>query len=122
MKQTFYDQWMQFLTCSVVELQNQLVFHSDHSSTMLAGLGTLGLEILEQYGSKFDAILVPGNDKNLLTALRCSVKSIFPHVRIIVSTSFLIQFFFTQLQIFRIFARLCLTLLACFDLSGNSDQ
>ena len=79
---------MQFLIWSVIELRNHLLFRSDHSPTMLAGLGTLGLEILEQCGCKFDAIIVPGNDKNLLTALRCSVKRISPHVRIIVSKSF----------------------------------
>jgi len=52
---------------------------------MLAGLGTLGLEILEQCGCNFEAILAPGKDENLLKALRCSVKSVYPRVQIIVS-------------------------------------
>ena len=52
---------------------------------MLAGLCTMGFEILEQYGSNVQAILVPGSEKNLLKALKCSIKSISPHVQIIVS-------------------------------------
>ena len=45
----------------------------------------MGFEILEQYGSNVQAILVPGSEKNLLKALKCSIKSISPHVQIIVS-------------------------------------
>ena len=52
---------------------------------MLAGLGTLGFEILEQCDCKLDAVLVPDSDKTLLKALRYSVKSIFPHIKIMVS-------------------------------------
>ena len=63
-----------------------LVYRSDHSPTMLrAGLGTLGLEILEQCDYKLDAILLPASDKTLLKALRYSIKSIFPDIKIIVS-------------------------------------
>ena len=62
-----------------------LVYRSDHSPTMLAGLGTLGLEILEQCDCKLDAVLVPDSDKTLVKALRYSLKSIFPHIKIIVS-------------------------------------
>jgi len=62
-----------------------LVYCSDHSPTMLAGLGTLGLEILEQCDCKLDEVLVPASEKTLLKALRYSIKSIFPNVRIIVS-------------------------------------
>ena len=62
-----------------------LVYRSDHSPTMLAGLGTLGLEILEQCDCKLDAVLLPASDKTLLKALRCSIKSIFPDIKIIVS-------------------------------------
>lgn len=52
---------------------------------MLAGLGTLGLEILEQCDCKLDEVLVPASETTLLKALRYSIKSIFPHIRIIVS-------------------------------------
>ena len=52
---------------------------------MLAGLGTLGLEILEQCDCKLDAVLLPASDKTLLKALRYSIKSIFPDIKIIVS-------------------------------------
>lgn len=45
----------------------------------------MGFEILEQCGSNVQAILVPGSEKNLLKALKCSIKSISPHVQIIVS-------------------------------------
>ena len=62
-----------------------LVYRSDHSLTMLAGLGTLGLEILEQCDCKLDAVLLPASDKTLLKALRYSIKSIFPDIKIIVS-------------------------------------
>jgi len=58
---------------------------SDHSPTMLAGLGTLGLEILEQCDCKLDEVLVPASEETLLKALRYSIKSIFPHIRIIVA-------------------------------------
>jgi len=52
---------------------------------MLAGLGTLGLEILEQCDCKLDEVLVPASEETLLKALRYSIKSIFPHIRIIVA-------------------------------------
>ena len=45
----------------------------------------MGFEILEQCRSNVQAILVPGSEKNLLKALKCSIKSISPHVQIIVS-------------------------------------
>ncbi|KAJ7386358.1 hypothetical protein OS493_008479 [Desmophyllum pertusum] len=49
---------------------------------MLAGLGTLGLEILDQCECKLEAVVVPNSDKTLLKALRHSIKSIFPHIKI----------------------------------------
>ncbi|KAM7444270.1 hypothetical protein ABFA07_007100 [Porites harrisoni] len=55
----------------------------DDSSSMFAGLCTMGFEILEQYGSNVQAILVPGSENNLLKALKCSIKSISPQVQII---------------------------------------
>ena len=45
----------------------------------------MGFEILEQCRSNVQAILVPGSEKNLLKALKCSIKSISPDVQIIVS-------------------------------------
>ncbi|XP_058947850.2 L-threonine ammonia-lyase-like [Pocillopora verrucosa] len=55
---------------------------SDHSLTMLAGLGTLGFEILEQCDCNLDAVVVPGSDANLLRALRYSIKRIFPQIKV----------------------------------------
>ena len=49
----------------------------------------MGFEILEQYGSNVQAILVPGSENNLLKALKCSIKSISPQVQIIVSLTLL---------------------------------
>ena len=60
-------------------------FLSDHSLTMLAGLGTLGFEILEQCDCNLDAVVVPGSDANLLRALRYSIKRIFPQIKVMVS-------------------------------------
>ena len=60
---------------------------------MLAGLCTMGFEILEQYGSNVQAILVPGSENNLLKALKCSIKSISPQVQIIVSLTLLFVVF-----------------------------
>lgn len=60
-------------------------FLSDHSLTMLAGLGTLGFEILEQCDCNLDAVVVPGSDANLLRALRYSIKRIFPQIKVVVS-------------------------------------
>lgn len=60
-------------------------FLSDHSLTMLAGLGTLGFEILEQCDCNLDAVVVPGRDANLLRALRYSIKRIFPQIKVVVS-------------------------------------
>ena len=60
-------------------------FLSDHSLTMLAGLGTLGFEILEQCDCNLDAVVVPGSDANLLRALRYSIKRIFPKIKVMVS-------------------------------------
>ena len=53
----------------------------------------MGFEILEQYGSNVQAILVPGSEKNLLKALKCSVKSLSPRVQIIVSLTESASFF-----------------------------
>lgn len=69
-----------------------LVYRSDHSHTMLAGLGTLGFEILEQCDCNLEAVLVPDSDETLLEALRYSIKSIFPHIKIIVSKGPLSRF------------------------------
>ena len=52
---------------------------------MLAGLGTLGFEILEQCDCNLDAVVVPGSDANLLRALRYSIKRIFPQIKVMVS-------------------------------------
>ena len=52
---------------------------------MLAGLGTLGFEILEQCDCHLDAVVVPGSDANLLRALRYSIKRIFPQIKVMVS-------------------------------------
>lgn len=62
-----------------------IYFLSDHSLTMLAGLGTLGFEILEQCDCNLDAVVVPGSDANLLRALRYSIKRIFPQIKVVVS-------------------------------------
>ena len=53
----------------------------------------MGFEILEQYGSNVQAILVPGSENNLLKALKCSIKSISPQVQIIVSLTLLFFLF-----------------------------
>lgn len=53
----------------------------------------MGFEILEQYGSNVQAILVPGSENNLLKALKCSIKSISPQVQIIVSLTLLFVVF-----------------------------
>ena len=62
---------------------------------MLAGVGTLGLEILDQCECKLEAVVVPNSDKTLLKALRHSIKSIFPHIKIMVSKASLIISFRT---------------------------
>lgn len=55
----------------------------DHPN-ILAGQGTIGIEILEQV-PKVDAILVPVGGGGLIAGLAVAVKGIAPHVKVIVS-------------------------------------
>lgn len=49
----------------------------------MAGQGTLGLEIVEQV-KDIDAIVVPVGGGGLIAGVALAVKTLFPHIKIIV--------------------------------------
>lgn len=51
---------------------------------IIAGQGTLGLEIVEQVPD-IDAIVVPTGGGGLLAGVSVAVKTLYPHIKIIVS-------------------------------------
>jgi threonine dehydratase len=52
---------------------------------ILAGQGTMGLEIVEQVPD-VDAVVIPVGGGGLIAGTALAIKSLYPHVTIIVST------------------------------------
>lgn len=50
----------------------------------MAGQGTLGLEVVEQV-SNIDAIIVPVGGGGLIAGVALAIKTLHPHVKVIVS-------------------------------------
>lgn len=58
-------------------------YRYDHPH-ILAGQGTIGLEILEQI-ENVDAIIVPVGGGGLIAGIAVAIKSLYPHCQVIVS-------------------------------------
>jgi threonine dehydratase len=64
--------------------ERHLVFvHPFDDPDVIAGQGTVGVEILRQSGGAVDAIFVPVGGGGLISGIAVYVKNLFPHVRII---------------------------------------
>ena len=76
-----YDEWWQVLVDGRYEGAAGLFVHPVANPRVMAGNGTIGLELLEQ-DDAFDAIVVPYGGGGLLTGIASAVKPERPHVKI----------------------------------------
>jgi threonine dehydratase len=64
--------------------ERNLVFvHPFDDSDVIAGQGTVGLEILRQSGGELDAVFVPVGGGGLIGGIAVYVKNLYPHVKVI---------------------------------------
>jgi threonine dehydratase len=64
--------------------ERHLVFvHPFDDPDVIAGQGTIGVEILRQSSGAIDAIFVPVGGGGLISGIAAYVKNLFPHVRIV---------------------------------------
>ena len=75
-----YDEWWQVLVEGRYEGAGGLFVHPVDNPFVMAGNGTIGLELLEQCDD-FDAVVVPYGGGGLLTGIASAVKAARPHVR-----------------------------------------
>jgi threonine dehydratase len=76
-----YDEWWQVLVTGRYEGASGLFVHPVANERVMAGNGTIGLELLEQLPD-FDAVVVPYGGGGLLTGIASAVKASRPDVRI----------------------------------------
>jgi threonine dehydratase len=76
-----YDEWWQVLVEGRYAGAEGLFVHPVDNPRVMAGNGTIGLELLEQDGD-FDAIVVPYGGGGLLTGIASAVKGERPHVKV----------------------------------------
>jgi len=76
-----YDEWWQVLVEGRYAGADGLFVHPVDNLRVMAGNGTIGLELLEQ-DDAFDAIVVPYGGGGLLTGIASAVKPERPHVKI----------------------------------------
>src|SRR6185436_6701861 len=68
----------------VLTRERNLVFvHAFDDADVIAGQGTVGMEILRQTGGELDAIFVPIGGGGLMSGIAVFVKYLHPHVKII---------------------------------------
>jgi threonine dehydratase len=75
-----YDEWWQVLVDGRYEGAGGLFVHPVDNPLVMAGNGTIGLELLEQ-ADDFDSVLVPYGGGGLLTGIASAVKAERPDVR-----------------------------------------
>ena len=63
--------------------QNLSFVHPFDDADVIAGQGTIGMEIMRQTGGELDAIFVPVGGGGLIAGIAAYVKELHPHVRII---------------------------------------
>ncbi|HYC56821.1 MAG TPA: threonine ammonia-lyase, biosynthetic [Candidatus Binatia bacterium] len=68
---------------SLVQSRELTLVHPYDDSDVIAGQGTVGLEILQQGGRALDVIFVPVGGGGLIAGIAAVVKRLRPHVRII---------------------------------------
>jgi threonine dehydratase len=75
-----YEEWWQVLVTGRYEGAEGLFVHPVDNDRVMAGNGTIGLELLEQL-TDFDTVVVPYGGGGLLTGIASAVKSERPEVR-----------------------------------------
>jgi len=75
-----YDEWWQVLVTGSYEGEAGMFVHPVADERVMAGNGTIGLELLEQLDG-FDAVVVPYGGGGLLTGIASAVKAARPAVR-----------------------------------------
>lgn len=75
-----YDEWWQVLVTGHYDGARGLFVHPVADERVMAGNGTIGLELLEQL-SDFDAVVVPYGGGGLLTGIASAVKASRPEVK-----------------------------------------
>jgi threonine dehydratase len=75
-----YEEWWQVLVTGGYEGATGLFIHPVDDDRVMAGNGTIGLELLEQL-SDFDTVAVPYGGGGLLTGIASAVKQARPDVR-----------------------------------------
>jgi threonine dehydratase len=79
-----FDEWWQVMTESRYAGVEGLFVHPVDNDHVMAGNGTIGLELLEQ-SSDFDAVVVPWGGGGLFTGIATAVKAARPDVRLFVA-------------------------------------
>jgi threonine dehydratase len=79
-----YDEWWQVLVTGRYEGAGGLFVHPVDNERVMAGNGTIGLELLEQ-SADFDTVVVPYGGGGLLTGIASAVKAERPDVRFVVA-------------------------------------
>jgi threonine dehydratase len=79
-----YDEWWEVLVSGRYEGAGGLFVHPVDNDRVMAGNGTIGLELLEQ-SPDFDTVVVPYGGGGLVTGIASAVKSERPDVRFIVA-------------------------------------
>src|SRR5262249_12342524 len=75
-----YEEWWQVLVTGRYEQADGLFVHPVADERVMAGNGTIGLELLEQ-SDDFDSVIVPYGGGGLLTGIASAVKAARPGVR-----------------------------------------
>ena len=75
-----YEEWWQVLVTGRYEGVDGLFVHPVDNARVMAGNGTIGLELLEQ-SADFDTVVVPYGGGGLLTGIASAVKAERPEVR-----------------------------------------
>ena len=75
-----YDEWWQVLVTGRYEGADGLFIHPVDNDRVMAGNGTIGLELLEQLDD-FDTVAVPYGGGGLLTGIASAVKQVRPEVK-----------------------------------------
>ncbi len=79
-----YEEWWQVLVTGRYEGAPGLFIHPVDNDRVLAGNGTIGLELLEQLAD-FDTVIVPYGGGGLVTGIASAVKATRPEVRFYVA-------------------------------------
>ncbi len=65
------------------EDEGSILVHAFNDEEIVAGQGTLGLELVEQFGDELAAVVVPIGGGGLMSGIAIAVKEQLPHVRMI---------------------------------------